>query len=176
MKFAVAALVGLATAAPIDKDTELAFVNYIADHGKSYGTREEYEFRLNIFAQKVAVIEKHNSENTDGHTLGLNFMADWTEHEYKKLLGFHGKKHHNKHHKKHLNASVALETPITDAPASVDWRTQNAVTAVKNQGQCGSCWSFSATGGMEGRYAIKTGTLTSLSEQQLVDCSTSFGN
>jgi len=100
-------------------------------------------------------------------------MADWTQHEYKKLLGFNGKKHFNK---LHSNATIALETPIKDAPASVDWRTQNAVTPVKNQGSCGSCWSFSATGGMEGRYAIKTGTLTSLSEQQLVDCSTSFGN
>ena len=65
MKFAVAALLGLATAAPIDKDTELAFVNYIAEHGKSYGTREEYEFRLAIFAEKIAVIQKHNSENAD---------------------------------------------------------------------------------------------------------------
>jgi cathepsin L len=156
----------------------LAFVNFIAEHGKSYGTREEYQFRLNLFAEKVSVIQKHNSENADGHVMGLNSMADWTNDEYKKLLGFNGKKHiakHNHHHHNNNNTN-AMATPIKDAPASVDWRTQNAVTPVKNQGSCGSCWAFSSTGALEGRTAIKTGTLTSLSEQQLVDCSTSFGN
>jgi C1A family cysteine protease len=168
MKFAAAALLGAASA--IEMEVENSYLAYVAEHGKSYGTEEEFKFRLNLYAQKVAFVREHNA-NVIGNdaTVGINHMADWTDAEYKRLLGYRTRP----------QAAKAAETftgDVTTAPDSIDWRAKGAVTAPKNQGQCGSCWAFSTTGSMEGRYQIAGNKLTSFSEQQFVDCSTSFGN
>lgn len=109
----------------------------------------------------MALIAHHNSNNENTFTLASNKFADYTPAEYKKLLGY-------KRMPK-ANAQYA-EFDLTAVPDSIDWRTKGAVTPVKDQGQCGSCWAFSTTGSLEGRDAIATGTLQSYSEQQLVDC------
>jgi len=84
------------------------------------------------------------------------------------LLGY-------KRNLRQAESSNEVELSTIGVPASVDWR-DTAVTPIKNQGSCGSCWAFSTTGSIEGVNAINTGKLVSLSEQQLVDCSKSYGN
>jgi len=147
-------------ATPIS-DAERAFIDFVSKFRRTYGTKEEFAHRLSIFEQTFKNIMQHNKSNKD-FKLGVNRFSDFSEHEYKQLLGWtaSGLPRQEKHTK-----AVAAN------PASVDWRTKGAVTPVKNQGQCGSCWSFSTTGSLEGAAFLKTGKLTSLSEQQLVDCS-----
>ena len=137
------------------------FVEHMNANGLSYGTKEEFQFRMNIFAEKDAQIKEMNSQN-GSFTVGHNFLSTYTKEEAGKLLGYKAPVNHTR---------KVVELPES-AAASVDWRSKGAVTPVKNQGQCGSCWAFSTTGAVEGADFVKTGTLKSYSEQQLVSCST----
>ena len=123
--------------------------------------------RRGHFEDTVAFIRAHNAEADAGlHTFrcGVNQYADLSPGEFRALLG---------NRPSVQRPPVAEELARVDAgaiPPTVDWRTKNAVSPVKNQGQCGACWAFSVTGAVEGAYAIATGALRSLSEQQLMDC------
>jgi len=137
--------------------------------GKLYETKSHHDERFEIFKDNVDKINRHNAQGLSWQ-MGVTPFADITEKEFKEqIVGgcTLPKKSKNK---------VAKFKDTSSNPTSVDWVTKGAVTPVKNQGQCGSCWAFSTTGSVEGRYAIAKGTLTSLSEQELVDCAGSEGN
>ncbi|CDW75439.1 cathepsin l [Stylonychia lemnae] len=146
----------------------IVFANYLAKYGKSYATKEEYEFRLQQFQANLAKNAQHNSQNGVSYHLGINKFTDYSPAEYKRLLGFKKSSHSHS-----LQATLLQETNNTEG---IDWRQKGAVTGVKNQGQCGSCWAFSSTGALEGHFFLSDGKLVSLSEQQLVDCSHNGNN
>jgi len=142
---------------------EQKFVEHVSNYGISYGTKEEYNFRLEIFEQKDKEHQMINSDPENTFTVGHNQFSTWTGDEYKKLLGYKGPQ-------KFADDADTVKGNATGLAESVDWRDKKAVNAVKNQGQCGSCWAFSATSAIEGHNFIQTGKLLSLSEQQMVDC------
>jgi len=122
---------------------------------------------LAAFAANVKLIEAHNARHDRGETsfrMGINQFAALTAAEFKDLVS-RPVPVMDRHA---LGDVVPLSQ--TDVPAAVDWVAKGAVTPVKDQGSCGSCWAFSATGAVEGAYQIATGALRSLSEQQVIDC------
>jgi len=139
-------------------------MRFITEEGRSFGTTAEYQFRLAIFEKRVAEHEKWNAMPGQTSFQGINFLTDRTDAEIKKING-------------DRDEGSDIEPTLHDESNSspIDWRTKGAVTPVKNQGHCGSCWSFSATGALESHHFIKTGQLISLSESQLVDCYSSDG-
>lgn len=143
--------------------------NFKAVHAKEYPTEEEHDLRRGIFETNLDFITAHNAA---GHnwTMGVNEFADLTWDEFREQsLGLVSGLLRER------TNGVDLSDVLT-LPAEKDWRKEGAVTPVKNQQQCGSCWAFSTTGAVEGAHAIKTGKLVSLSEQQLVDCGAKEGS
>jgi len=152
------------------------FWNWVHTHGKSYTTMEEIEYRQTVWEATVQRIAQHNSQS-HGWRMAVNKFADMTPYEFQMLYvsgGFQEADHQRRKAVQFYNNFVWKNN--ASLPSSVDWTTQGAVTPVKNQGQCGSCWAFSTTGSLEGAYFLSNGTLFSLSEQQLVDCAGSTGN
>jgi len=148
------------------------FTNFQERFEKRYNSMEEMETRFAIFRKNMINIISHNTDANQNFTMGVNQFTDLTPEEFKmQYVGG-------------LKAEVGsygcktFTSGASGAPATMDWRTKGAVTSVKDQGQCGSCWSFSSTGAVEGAWAISKGQLTDFSEQELVDCATgvSYGS
>jgi C1A family cysteine protease len=155
-----------------DGDEWKQFNNFQERFSKRYQNIQELETRFQIFRVNLRNIILHNLDHTQNFTMGINQFTDLTPQEFKdQYVGG-------------LKAEVGsygcktFSSSASGAPSSLDWRTKGAVTTVKDQGQCGSCWTFSSTGAIESAWAISTGKLVDLSEQELVDCATgiSYGS
>ena len=137
------------------------FLSFQSIFNKKYKSFTEMRNRFVVFNENVRIIKQHNEDKSQTFKMAINQFTDFTPEEFKSYVGqltFH--------------PSTCSNFSSTNQVAnSWDWRMYNAVTPVKNQGQCGSCWAFSSTGSTEGAWAIKTGELINLSEQELVDCS-----
>ncbi|KAK9267183.1 hypothetical protein L1049_009603 [Liquidambar formosana] len=149
------------------------FQRWRAKHGKVYKHAEEVERRFLNFRKNLKYVMEKNSRrrSPSAHVVGLNRFADLSNEEFKQVYMSKVKKPVDKMTTSQRR-SMQGKTTSCDAPSSLDWRKKGVVTAVKDQGDCGSCWAFSSTGAMEGINAIVTGSLISLSEQELMDCDT----
>ncbi|XP_072399509.1 cathepsin L-like proteinase [Diabrotica undecimpunctata] len=167
--FVVIACLIAATFAELDDDYE-QWISFKVKYERYYEAAED-KFRFEIFQKILRGIEEHNAKYERGEIewrKGINQFSDWTDEQFQSLLN-------NK-----INTDLLLRNtlgvykadPNEQSAASVDWRSKGAVLPVRNQGNCGGCWAFSASGALEGQLAIQKKQKISLSPQHLIDCST----
>ncbi|XP_028749500.1 cathepsin J-like isoform X1 [Peromyscus leucopus] len=170
--FLVILCFGVASGAPaLDPSLDAEWQEWKIKYGKSYILEEEAQKRA-VWEKNMKMIKMHNDEKglgKHGFTMEMNAFGDMTAKEYRKLMT-------------DIPVPAAMtvknvQKPLaSEFPSFVDWREKGYVTPVRNQGNCGSCWAFAATGAIEGQMFWKTGNLTLLSVQNLVDCSKPQGN
>ncbi|KAL2328032.1 hypothetical protein Fmac_021459 [Flemingia macrophylla] len=141
---------------------------WMKQYGRVYKDAAEKQKRFLIFKDNVELIDSFNAAGIKPYKLSINQFADQTNQEFVAFRNGLKKSH---------GLRITKQTPfkyenVTDVPTAVDWRQKGAVTPIKDQGVCGSCWAFSTVASTEGIYQITTGNLVSLSEEELVDCDT----
>jgi len=144
-----------------------------ATHNKEYIDDRDEEYRRKIYIENRKKIARHNMKaatNGASYHLKMNEYGDLLHSEFVKIMNGY------RSNVRSVNATIHLPANNVVVPAELDWRQHGYVTPVKNQKHCGSCWAFSATGALEGQHYRKTQKMVSLSEQNLVDCSSKYGN
>jgi cathepsin L len=144
-----------------ESEIQEKFISWMDEHEKSYG-HEEWRFRYATWKDNLQFVLEHNARNDVTFTVEMNKFADLTSEEFNSI--------YNRVNMTVVEEPEEEEVPPANNPTSVDWTAAGAVTGVKDQGQCGSCWSFSATGAIEGAWGALKHQKTSLSEQELVSC------
>jgi C1A family cysteine protease len=169
----LAALASVAAAKVVDLDDSSIsikerFSAFVAQFRKTYETTEARQYAFEAFTNNDARVQDYNSQGLS-YTLGHNVYSDMKPDDFNsQMYGGYAESFHATRQK---NYNTKLSTVSKESlPASIDWTTLGAVTPVKDQGQCGSCWAFSAVMAIEGDLFIDTGKLISLSEQDLVSC------
>ncbi|KAF5481711.1 hypothetical protein F2P56_002343, partial [Juglans regia] len=145
-----------------------SFARFAHRYGKRYETGEEMKLRFEIFSENLKLIRSTNRKGLS-YKLAVNHFADWTWEEFQR---------HRLGAAQNCSATLKGNHKLTDVvlPETKDWREEGIVSPVKDQGHCGSCWTFSTTGALEAAYTQAFGKGVSLSEQQLVDCAGAFNN
>jgi len=144
-----------------------AFKQFKTEHQKTYPTSLEEYNRFQTFKSNWERIQALNERHPSAR-FGVNKFTDLTEEEFaSQYLGYK---------KAAVDVTSVLPEMELDLPASVDWTTKGAVTPVKDQGQCGSCWAFSVTEAIESVWYLANHPLVSLSPQQIVDCDQGRGD
>ncbi|KAH9245967.1 hypothetical protein BASA81_016508 [Batrachochytrium salamandrivorans] len=141
-------------------------------HGKTYSTSNEYLHRLANFQASLARVQSHNAQPQRTFDMGVTLFADLSDEEFLQLV----ETKITDCYANGTSTSHFPQQPLLTLPNAIDWRERGAVTPVKNQGQCGSCWAFATVAALEAHHFIHTGKRLILSEQQLVDCSRAYGN
>ena len=149
---------------------EYTFDAYLRDFGKRYADPEERAARETLFLRRRDAAAEHNAAAASSYTRAVNHLSDWTEEELQGIKGLDKALLHYQVGQRRTESPAPPPRDLSALPASLDWRDKNILTPVKNQGQCGSCWTFASTETIEAHWALKTGSLVELSEQFILDC------
>lgn len=166
----VLALVGFVQATNLKDVLKEEFQAFKVKHGKTYQDISEELRRMKVFKDNVKIIEEHNKRFAAGeetYEMGVNQFSDMSPSEFKRLMLTDMKMDDLEEE----NSNIYNTSARANVPSSFDWRYYAAVNALKNQGSCGSCYAFAAVGALESHHFIKKGQRVSLSEQNVVDCS-----